>query len=138
MGIDLGLERSLIPTCYTIRNRDSTRHCLMNWVFEASCNFKNWHVLDRRIHKTQDRNYNAMCERERMILEKSGSSTTWSIDQNYLKAAKNCQGWDGAFDGFRFFRIKQISSNSSGSDNLSLSGFEVYGNAYGSNWEFTA
>ena len=35
MGIDFGLERILIPSCYTIRNRDSTRHVLLNWVFEV-------------------------------------------------------------------------------------------------------
>jgi len=35
MGIDFGAERYLIPTCYTIRNRDSTRHVLINWIFEV-------------------------------------------------------------------------------------------------------
>ena len=83
MGIDLGLDKLLIPDHYTIRNRDSTRHCLMNWVFEGSIDFKNWFVLDRRIHKTEDKNYNQMVERERMLLEKRGASTTWTVDKNY-------------------------------------------------------
>ena len=36
MGIDFGLDRYLMPSCYTIRNRDSTRHVLLNWVFEVT------------------------------------------------------------------------------------------------------
>ena len=35
-----------------------------------------------------------------------------------------------------FFRVKQISKNSSGSDNLALSGFEIYGIANGDGWYF--
>lgn len=35
MGIDFGPERYLIPSCYTIKNRDSTRHVLLNWIFEV-------------------------------------------------------------------------------------------------------
>lgn len=40
MGIDFGPERYLIPSCYTIRNRDSTRHVLLNWIFEVNFKFK--------------------------------------------------------------------------------------------------
>lgn len=36
MGIDFGPERYLIPSCYTIKNRDSTRHVLLNWIFEVN------------------------------------------------------------------------------------------------------
>lgn len=76
-------------------------------------------------------------ERERAMLEKRGASTTWSIDQNYLKmAARSISLHSTDFNGFRFFRIKQISKNSSGSDNLALSGFEIYGIAKGRGWFF--
>lgn len=50
MGIDLGVDRYLLPNVYSIRNRNSTSHCLLNWVFEASCNDSEWHILDTRIH----------------------------------------------------------------------------------------
>ena len=36
MGIDFGPGKYLIPSCYTIKNRDSTRHVLLNWIFEVS------------------------------------------------------------------------------------------------------
>lgn len=35
IGIDFGPDKSLIPSCYTIKNRDSTRHVLLNWIFEV-------------------------------------------------------------------------------------------------------
>lgn len=69
------------------------------------------------------------------MLEKRGASTTWSIDKNYLKlASKSVSMHMNEFSGFRFFRIKQISKNSSGADNLALSGFEIYGTAAGNGW----
>lgn len=36
MGIDFGPGRFLVPSCYTMRNRDSTRHVLLNWIFEVN------------------------------------------------------------------------------------------------------
>ena len=100
MGVDLGLDRWLLPNTYSIRNRDSNRHCLMNWVFEASLDFKTWFIMDRRIHMTDDPKYNLLMQNERHILEKRGSSTSWSVDKNYLKTARNVldnQGWNGGF-----------------------------------------
>lgn len=38
------------------------------------------------------------------------------------------------YRGFRFFRIVQIMKNSHGSDNLCLSGLELYGTAFGIDW----
>ena len=49
-GVDLGEGRALLPTCYTIRNRNSTTHVLMNWHFEGSNDKVNWVILDRRIY----------------------------------------------------------------------------------------
>jgi hypothetical protein len=48
--VDLGQGRSLLPTCYTIRNRNSTTHVLMNWHLEGSNDKVNWEILDRRIY----------------------------------------------------------------------------------------
>ena len=36
--------------------------------------------------------------------------------------------------GFRFFRIVQVGSNSSGSNNLALSNLELYGKTTKGNW----
>ena len=71
------------------------------------------------------------------MIEKRGSTTTWSVDMNYLKlASRSVSLHMNEFNGFRFFRIKQISKNSSGADNLALSGFEIYGIGTGKNWRF--
>lgn len=135
MGIDLTEGRSLIPSCYTIRNRDSSRHIMLNWLFEGSTDFKTWFILDKRIHKTDDQSYNKIMEKERQMIERRGATSTWSVDQNYLKVASRAVVMQSkGFHGFRFFRIKQISKNSSGADNLALSGFEIYGIAKGPNW----
>lgn len=48
-GVDLGKDRSLLPTAYTIRNRNATTHAMLNWHFEASNDKVNWTLLDRRI-----------------------------------------------------------------------------------------
>ena len=135
MGIDLGLERYIVPSCYTLRNRDSSRHIMLNWLFEGSVDFKTWFILDKRIHKTDDPAYNKLMEKERQMIERRAATSTWSIDQNYLKAASRSVVMQSkAFSGFRYFRVKQISKNSSAADNLALSGFELYGIAKGANW----
>ena len=64
MGIDFGADRSLIPTYYTIRNRDSSKHIMLNWVFEGSVDFKTWYILDKRILKSDDPSYNKIMEKE--------------------------------------------------------------------------
>lgn len=50
MGFDLGKDRYLIPTSYTIKNRNSTTHVMINWVLEGSFNGSDWFVIDKRIH----------------------------------------------------------------------------------------
>lgn len=57
-GVDLGQGRTVLPTCYTIRNRNSSTHVLMNWHFEASNDKVNWTLLDRRIYLSEDPYYN--------------------------------------------------------------------------------
>lgn len=135
MGIDLSEGRFIIPSCYTLRNRDSSHHIMLNWLFEGSVDFKTWYILDKRIHKTDDPSYNKIMEKERQMIERRGATSTWSVDQNYLKvASRSVVMQSRPFYGFRFFRVKQISKNSSGADNLALSGFEIYGIAKGANW----
>lgn len=61
-----------------------------------------------------------------------GASTTWGVDTTALKKffEKNFQ----KEKGFRMFKITQLFENSHGSDNLCLSGLELYGNCYGEKW----
>jgi len=51
-----------------------------------------------------------------------GCTSTWFINKNTIAKYPN---------GFRYFIIKQTNKNSSGSYNLALSGFELYGTAIG-------
>jgi len=137
MGVDLGVNRYLIPTCYTIRNRNSNHHVLLNWIFEASVDMKEWYCLDTRVHFTEDPAFNNMLETTREDLKQKGYMSTWGIDENQIeKVKKSIEGGNERFFGFRYFRITQTSKNSSGSYNLALSGLEVYGVAFGDNWLF--
>ncbi len=61
---------------------------------------------------------NAEVEPVRNMLKRKGATSTWAVDADKLRDTKG---------GYRYFRIIQIGKNSSGSDNLSLSGIEIYG-----------
>jgi E3 ubiquitin-protein ligase HECTD1 len=61
-GVDLGKDRCLMPTVYTIRNRNSTTHVMMNWTFEGSNDKVDWFELDRRTHMTGRAEEDAMLE----------------------------------------------------------------------------
>jgi len=138
MGVDLGVNRYLIPSCYTIRNRNSSHHVLMNWVLEVSINGKEWFWLDKRVHLTDDEQTNKELAQEREELKQKGYTSTWGIDEAQIsKIQKHIEESQRVkFKGFRYFKIVQISKNSSGSFNLGLSGFELYGQAFGENWLF--
>ena len=105
-------EHILVSICGTFR------HTLLNWQFEGSLDKVKWVVLDRRVYLTSDQMANADLEAERTAIKKKGSTSTWAIDPERLPDPRI---------GFRYFRIVQIGKNSSGSDNLSLSGMELYG-----------
>ena len=127
--MDLGEGRALIPTCYSIRNRNSQTHVLMNWHLEASNDKVNWVILDRRIYLSDNLNYNLEMVEEQKALQKKGATSTWGIDQSIYNEVGG--------QGFRYFRVVQVGKNSSGSDNLTLSGFELYGRvAHNASWEF--
>lgn len=136
MGVDLGMNRHLIPKLYTIRNRDAIKHVMLNWQLEASEDQSKWLVIDKRIHLTDDEKINQQRKKERNQLLQKGAITTWSVDMKKLrKAIEDITVDISSFRGFRFFRIKQIGKNSSESYNLALSGFELYGVGYG-DWIF--
>lgn len=125
-----------MPRNYTIRNRDSSSHVLVNWMLEVSMDYDNWHEIDRRMHQTEKEEYNMLRRKEREALKQKGAITTWVVDNNKLKEAVKLFTIDvKKFKGFRFFRIKQIGSNSDGAYNMTLSGFELYGVGYG-DWQF--
>ena len=94
------------------------RHTLLNWQFEGSLDKKAWDVLDRRVYLTNDPVLNAELEQDRNLLKRKGATSTWAIDSERFKEMKA---------GYRYFRVIQVGKNSSGSDNLSLSGIEIYG-----------
>ena len=104
----------------------------MNWHFEASNDKVNWILLDRRIYLSEDPVYNQEVEEEQNQLCQKGASSTWGIDTAIYSETP------GNESGFRYFRLVQVGKNSSGSDNLTLSGLEIYGrvsqNAVA--WEF--
>ena len=51
MGVDIGRQRLLMPTFYSIRNWNQTSHILKNWKFEGSVDGVKWDVLDVRIYQ---------------------------------------------------------------------------------------
>jgi hypothetical protein len=96
----------------------------MNWHFEGSNDKLNWTILDRRVYMPDQLESGGAPheyideELLEALCQKQGTNT-WGIDQRVYQDVEE--------DGFRFFRIIQISPNSSGSDNLALSCIEVYG-----------
>ncbi len=67
-GVDLGEGRLLVPSCYSIKNRNSTTHVMMNWHLEASNNNVNWSLLDRRVYLSDNINYNLELVEEQKTL----------------------------------------------------------------------
>jgi len=138
MGVDLGKNRFIMPNCYTIRNRPSSTHVMMNWVLEVSINGHEWYLLDKRVFLTNNEQMNQALAKEREELKTKGFSSTWAVDPNQVKKVqKNLEDVTKTrLKGFRYFRITQTGKNCGGSFNLGLSGFEVYGSAIGDAWTF--
>ena len=128
-GVDLGQERFLIPTSYSIKNRNASSHVMLSWNLEASNDKINFEILDTRIF-TYDNNINMQknLEKERNMLKQPGCTSTWGISKKIREKFPN---------GFRYFLIKMIDKNSSGGYNLAISGFELYGEGIGRNWNFS-
>lgn len=98
----------------------------MNWQLEASNDKVNWVVLDRRVYLTGHVDEDLQYEKEQKELCQKGHLSTWGVDTDIYREI--------GFEGFRFFRIVQVGRNSSGSDNLALSGFELYGKVCHGRW----
>jgi len=128
-GVDMGPGRMFLPSAYTIRNRNSTSHVMLNWQFEGSVDRSSWKVLDRRMHLTRDPEIDFPMEMEREALKQKGATSTWGISQEMWRVKEG-----GEEPGFRYFRIVQIDKNSSGSCNLGLSGLELYGLITAGRW----
>jgi hypothetical protein len=127
-GVDLGEERSLIPSCYSLMNRASSSHVMLCWQLEASNDRVNFEILDTRIFLTNDPKMNSGLEKERNLLKEPGCTSTWGIDPGYKDKFPN---------GFRYFLLKHIGRNSSGAYNMAISGFEMYGKGLGKGWIFS-
>jgi len=79
-GVDLGVGRQLLPSCYTIRNRNVDTYVMVNWRFEGSNDNDHWVTLDHRHYQTGDPLIDANFIEERKLLCKKGGFSTWSID----------------------------------------------------------
>ena len=99
---------------------------MLNWHFEGSNDKVNWTVLDRRLYLTGNPAEDVAFEEEKKLLTSKGAATTWGVDTDIFREI--------GFDGFRYFRIIQVGKNSSGSDNLALSGLELYGRIVCGRW----
>lgn len=126
-GIDLGEERTIIPTAYSLKNRNSSSHVLLCWQLEGSNDRINFEVLDSRVFIHSDAKTHLQMEKERNILKSPGCTSTWAVDSVVKSKFQN---------GFRYLILKQIGKNSSGAYNMGLSGFEVYGKCLGKRWLF--
>ena len=76
-GVDLGMERRLVPTHYTLRNRNSNTHVLRNWYLEGSASGGQWMILDARIYNSDSQEHNAALEAEYRELQKRGGAMTF-------------------------------------------------------------
>ena len=127
-GVDLGENRTLSPTAYSLRNRNSSTHVMLCWNLEASNDKIHFEILDTRIFSNvENPQVHQRLERERNLLKEPGCTSTWGISKKIKEKFP---------DGFRYFLIKQIDKNSNGNYNLTNSGFELYGQGKGRGWIF--
>ena len=127
-GVDLGKNRTLVPTAYSLRNRNSSSHVMLCWNLEASNDKINFEILDTRIFSNVNNpQIHQKLEKERNLLREPGCTSTWGISRKIKERFP---------EGFRYFLIKQIDKNSNGSYNLAISGFELYGEGKGKGWIF--
>ena len=127
-GVDLGKNRTLVPSAYSLRNRNSSSHVMLCWNLEASNDKINFEILDTRIFSNVNNpQIHQKLEKERNLLREPGCTSTWGISKKIKERFP---------EGFRYFLIKQIDKNSNGSYNLAISGFELYGEGKGKGWIF--
>ena len=128
-GVDLGENRNLLPTLYSIKNRDSSSNVLLSWSLQGSNDKINYVILDKRIfNQENDIKNKDKLRRYRNLLKEPKTTSTWGVSKKIREKYNN---------GFRYFILKQIGKNSSGNFNLAISGFELYGDAIGNGWNFS-
>jgi len=125
-GIDLGLNRNLIPTLYSIKNRDSSSDVLLSWNLQGSNDKIKFEILDSRTFV--DEKGRNKYRKFRNLLKQPGTTSTWGISKKIRERFPN---------GFRYFILKQIGKNSDNNYNLAISGFELYGEGIGNGWIFS-
>ena len=82
LGVDLGENKTLVPTAYTIRNRNSSIHVLLCWNLEASNDRIHFEILDTRIFSNEENpQIHQILERERNLLKEPGCTSTWGISK---------------------------------------------------------
>ena len=123
-GVDLGLNRNLIPTLYSIKNRDSSSNVLLSWNLQGSNDKIKFEILDSRTFLVEKEKY----RKYRNLLKEPGTTSTWGISRKIRERFPN---------GFRYFILKQIGKNSDNNYNLAISGFELYGEGIGNGWIFS-
>lgn len=96
-GVDLGPGRRLLPTAYTVRNRNSTSHVCLSWRLEASIDKVFWYQLDTRVFYVGDPNYDAQYEEVVERLCEPGFVSTWGVNTEIYREV--------GMDGFQFFRV---------------------------------
>mmetsp|Transcript_1771 Transcript_1771/g.5488 ORF Transcript_1771/g.5488 Transcript_1771/m.5488 type:complete len:711 (-) Transcript_1771:2253-4385(-) len=102
-SIDLGHNRSVVPTHYSLRHGSKYKSdCLRTWDFQGSKDGKKWTLLQKH---QGDQGLNG-----------AFAVHTWPVDS------------EGS--SFRYFRVLQTAHNSSNHNFLSLSGIELYGDLY--------
>ena len=82
LGVDLGENRTLVPTAYSIRNRNSSTHVMLCWNLEASNDKIHFEILDTRIFSNEENpQIHQRLERERNLLKEPGCTSTWGISK---------------------------------------------------------
>jgi len=110
-GVDLLGERRLILQGYCLRNRDSTSHALTSWACQGSEDGSTWVTIDE--------------QRNQSSLRRASATAYFQVrSDTFFEASRP----------YRCFRILQLGPNSSGSNNLVLSGLELYGCAIAGAW----
>ena len=112
IGIDLGINRGLRITAYTIRNGNSNANTMICWQFEGSNTGNEWAIIDRRVHSTSE---------DVKYLAEKGKSSTWGV----INTERS----------YRYFRLVQTDRNLAGNFVLSISCIELYGIITGNGWD---
>ena len=103
MSVDLGAERTVVPTHYCLRN-DADANCVVrNWTLEgraADAGAEDWQQIKRH-------------DNDETLAKRAHSVGAWPVDAGGR--------------AFRHLRVRQHGMNAYNTDHLMCCGFEVYG-----------